>query len=99
MAYTNEWFNDRVAIKDLPEDCVYDCSRPGMDASESVTYWVSKLNFDGPAWLIREHLQGYGAWDSQELCNHKDNLCKLLWIWANDCKEDPESGQLLYLAY
>jgi hypothetical protein len=99
MTYINAWFNGRVAIKELPEDCISDCSQPGMDASDAVTYWVKRLQFDGPAWLIREHLKGYGAWESSELCNHKSNLRKLLWIWANDCKEDPDNGQLLYLMY
>lgn len=94
MTYRNDWFDNRTAIRTLPPECVSDCTGPGP-ADEAVTYWVRKLDFDGPAWLIREHLSGYGAWDRPELCDHQQNLHRLLWIWANDIRESGDD--LLYL--
>jgi hypothetical protein len=95
--YQNQWFHDRESIQDLPKECWGECSRPGP-ADESVSYWCDRLNFEGPAWLIREHLKGYGAWDAGELCDHRANLQRLLWVWACDCRE---AGQCepLYLCY
>lgn len=86
--FQNSWFHNRQSIQTLPDECVRDCTAPGP-ADEAVSYWVAKLQFDGPSWLIREHLSGYGAWDASELCDHKQNLERLLWIWACDVAEDP----------
>ena len=95
MAFNNEWFSDRVAIAEPPADCVADCSSQGR-VDDAVEYWVQALRFDGPAWLIREHLSGYGAWDYAELCDHQENLRRLLWIWCCDISESGDS--LLYLS-
>jgi hypothetical protein len=62
-----------------------------------VAYWVSRLNLEAPPWLLREHLRGYGAWDAAELCDHRANLQRLLWIWACDCKENQDPNFLPYL--
>jgi len=39
-------------------------------------------------------LRGYGAWDRAQLCDHKANLERLLWVWACNVQEDPD-----YLPY
>jgi hypothetical protein len=96
MAFKNDWFHDRDAIKSPPAECVADCSAQGS-VDDAVEYWVSELVFDGPAWLIREHLRGYGAWDRRELCDHQQNLRRLLWIWCCDIAENGDD--LLYLMY
>jgi hypothetical protein len=54
---------------------------------EAVEFWVDRLEFDGPAWMIRRHLKGYGAWSAAELCDHQANRRRLLWIWACNCRE------------
>ena len=64
---TRPWFYGRVAIRELPPDCILDCSAAG-DAHDAVDHWVKHLNFNGPSWLIRRHLKSYGAWTTQELC-------------------------------
>jgi hypothetical protein len=94
MTYCNAWFHDRTAITAPPPEAVADCSGTGR-ADFAVTYWVRELAFDGPAWLIREHLSGYGAWDAAELCDHQQNLRRLFWIWCNDIRESGDD--LLYL--
>ena len=94
MTYRNRWFHDRWAITTPPPEAVCECSGQGR-ADTPVDHWVRTLNFDGPAWLIREHLTGYGAWDRSELCNHQHNLRRLFWIWCNDITENGDA--LLYL--
>ncbi len=85
------WFSGRAAISRLPEECIQDCSAQGA-VDDAVAYWVDRLNIEAPPWLLRDYLSGYGAWDKAQLCNHRENLERLLWVWACDCREyqDPD---------
>jgi len=109
--FKNQWFHDRQSVQSPPLECVIDCTDQG-DNSEAVEYWVGRLNLEGPAWLIREHLRGYGAWGRAELCDHRENLQRLLWIWCHDIAEElggrrelrkldslPKDAGPLYLMY
>ena len=91
------WFDGRWSIAELPADCVEDCSGSGS-ADDAVEYWVKRLDFEAPPWLLRDHLKGYGAWDLAELCDHQANLKRLLWLWACDCSESPDYDNSIYLA-
>jgi hypothetical protein len=83
----------------LPGQCVLDCSRPGQDADEAVVYWTPKVqaiaaadDFN-PAWVstpdkIREELREYGAWDDEELADDEQNWRRLVWIAANNIREE-----------
>jgi hypothetical protein len=88
------WFDGRQAKQTLPPECVSDCTGPGP-ADSAVDYWIDELEFDGPAWLFRDYLKGFGAWDKSELCDHNQNRKRVLWIWAGNCAEDPDN--YLYL--
>ena len=90
------WFQGRAAISNLPQSAVMDCSAQGS-VDEACDYWVNRLNLDAPPWLLREHLAQYGCWDKAELCNHQDNLRRLIWIWASDCRENDDIFFLPYL--
>ena len=86
----DEWFHadePQLTKRFLPADCVADCSASGS-VDDAVEYWVQELKFEAPSWLLREHLRGYGAWSRAELCDHQQNLRRLLWLWACDCKEN-----------
>ncbi len=85
----------RTSVRHLPPECVIDCSHQG-DCDEAVNYWVDHLEFDGPAWLFREYLSGFGAWDSSDLCDHEENRKRVLWTWACNCRESPD--YILYLS-
>ena len=37
--------------------------------------------------IVASELREYGAWDSEELSNHADNLMRLLWIACADLVE------------
>jgi len=94
--YFSEWFNGRDCVKSLPADCIAECSAQGK-VDDAVKYWLKELNLEAPAWFLREHLSGYGAWDKAELCNHRANLERLLRLWARDCKEENDSDHRPYL--
>ena len=84
------YFNYIEGIE-LPIDCVNDCSHSGP-CDNDVNFWIendavkkelSQINSES---LIKE-LDQHGAWSSDELKNHKDNLMRILWIAANDIME------------
>ena len=87
--FKNDWFDGRDLIKSPPLQAVIDCSGSGRK-DEPVAFWVEKLNFDGPAWFIREHLRGFGCWDKQQLCDHNENRQRLFWSLCNDIAEELE---------
>ena len=91
------WFSGRAAVSRLPESCVMDCSVPGQDASEAVEYWVKRLQFEAPPWLLREDLKAEGCWTDAQLCDHQENLKRFLWIWACRCREEQDMNWLAYL--
>ena len=86
-----DWFDvsgcPRQGKRLLPADCIEDCSAQGP-VDDAVDYWVSELELEAPSWLLREHLREYGAWSAAELCDHQENLKRLLWTWASDCREN-----------
>lgn len=96
MTYKNKWFEDRVSLRQLPLECICDCSGSG-ERDRDVSAWVKRLNFDGPAWLFREYLKECGAWDSRDLCDHNENRKRVLWIWACNCRKYPGEYDYLYL--
>ena len=90
------WFNNRESIRQLPGECIADCSGSG-DATESVQFWVNRLEFDGPKDLFKEYLDGFGAWDDEQLEDHEENKMRVLWTWACNCSQDPGAYDYLYL--
>ena len=88
----NGWFDSYGnMIKDLPPECIEDCTVPGRDAYESCKYWVNELGFtnglDIP--LAKGYLKWTGGWDDDEIASLSDEetAIKILWILANDAKE------------
>ena len=96
MTYRNQWFDGRNSRRQLPLECICDCSGAG-DRDDDVGRWVDRLEFDGPAWLFRDYLKGFGCWDAADLCDHDENKKRVLWIWACNAWEDPEAYGFLYL--
>ena len=88
----NGWFDSYGnLVKDLPEECIKDCTVPGRDAYESCKYWVNELGFanglDIP--LAKGYLKRTGGWEDDEIAslNDEETAIKILWILANDAKE------------
>ena len=93
---TIKWFEGRHSTRQLPPECIADCSGSG-DATENVKGWIERLDFDGPKDLFKEHLKEYGAWSEEQLEDHDENKMRVLWTWACSCSEDPGSYDYLYL--
>ena len=62
-----------------------------------MTGWLERLNFDGPVELFKEHLKEYGTWDDEQLKDHYKNRLRVLWLWANDCHDNPGDYDYLHL--
>ena len=93
---TINWFRGRESTRQLPPQCIADCSGSG-DQYNTVKAWVEKLNFDGPVDQFKEYLDGHGCWDDEELKDHYENRIRVLWIWACNSNEFPDSYDYLYL--
>jgi hypothetical protein len=80
------WFDGRWVCEAPPAQAVADCSARGAN-DDAVDHWVTRLGFDGPPELIRQHLRDYGAWSNRDLTDHHQNLRRLFWIWCHDIRE------------
>jgi hypothetical protein len=74
----------------LPDECVADCSRPGVPADDDVKAWANKIGMtiDVAPDLIRAELAEYGAWDAEELADDVKNLHRIIWLAAGNIRED-----------
>lgn len=75
-------------IDDIPEQCIKDCSSSG-DVSEAVAYWLEKLNFSVDRNKAIDCLEGYGAWDREDMEQESDETIaqRILWIACTDFSE------------
>ena len=92
------WFDEsrRESTRELPAECVAECSSSG-DQYDTGKFWAEKLNFDGPVDQFKEYLDGFGSWDDEQLKDHYENRCRVLWLWAGYCLDSPENYDYLYL--
>jgi len=85
-------------LGEIPEQCWQDCSAPGQDAAEAVSYWRRKLEFNVPRENAIRYLRETGAWPlkSNEYdtglleMDDTDLACKVLWIACGDMREQGE---------
>jgi hypothetical protein len=75
--------------EDLPDACVRECSMPGQDASAPVTKWRETLRFTVHRRRARRCLEGYGAWEDEEIAALSGEALaeKILWLACNDFRE------------
>lgn len=73
---------------DLPEDCILDCSCPG-DVLWAVREWRKRLDFTVHRANATACLEGYGAWEDEELLNMPDEELaeKILWLACGNFNE------------
>ena len=95
MSYT--WFSSsgRFSLT-FPtlEDAQY-CSHQGdclpeVQETVGLDWMASQLENIDPD-VLRSELSEYGAWGSDELVNHADNLERIVWLAANDVAESPDT--------
>lgn len=93
MAYT--WFSSsgRLSLTFPTLDDARYCAHQGdclpeVQETVGLDWMAAQLEKIDPD-VLRRELDEYGAWDSDELANHDDNLERIVWLAANDVAEDP----------
>ncbi len=85
---------DRFTLS-LPNECIDECAEPGVDASEPVGAWSTKIgrpNECTPAALNAE-LREYGAWDDDERADDDANWMRIIWIASNNAREERDNDK------
>ena len=95
MIYT--WFSSSGRLNlTFPtlEDAQYCAHRggclPEVQETVGLDWMASQLEKIDPD-VLRSELVEFGAWDSDELANHGDNLERIVWLAANDVAEYPDT--------
>lgn len=90
LAYSDPWFDqDGYLIRDIPDQCVIDCSHPGPCDSD-VARWQKILHFDVPRNHAIRYLKEFGAWDNPGSMHTQELSEIVLWIACCDIKESGE---------
>lgn len=84
-------FSERFNIE-LPDDCINECSHSGQ-CDADVEYWKERLNLQLDPTLLSAELDEYGRWSDEELTNHEDNLLRIIWIAAENIKDELRSNK------
>ena len=104
------WFDEKYGFlqKDIPEECVMDCSGPGRK-DDAVAYWVDELKFYIPQPLIekaKNYLREFGAWEEEELDQWAETedvehqlAQHILWCFCCDLREGNLEAGELYLGH
>ena len=82
-------FGNTMEIR-LTKICIADCAHSG-DCEVEVAEWVNKLRRQLnkiPTETIAAVLRPYGAYDEEELKDSEQNLHRLIWLAATQCKEE-----------
>lgn len=86
-----------LGIRDLPEQCITDCSASG-DVAGAVEHWQRSLPFNVEPEVARECLARTGGWDRDELEGEDPATLAQRVLWLACCdfseyvKSDGESG-------
>ena len=77
-----------LCIRDLPEQCITDCSASG-DVTGAVEHWQRSLPFNVEPEAARRCLAGYGAWDDDDLAAASPTSLaqRVLWLACCDFAE------------
>lgn len=74
---------------EMSDEAVTDCAHSG-DCLADVQYWApiivrsDRCSVDA----LRSELEEYGAWDDTELADDQENWLRIVWIAANNIKEE-----------
>lgn len=93
------WFSPQgELIREIPQECVDACTKPGADAYDDCSYWVDELEFDKGLDIAQAKgfLKSTGGWDDKEIVafDPKETAVRLLWIICGDLKD---GSDLIYI--
>lgn len=93
-----------LLIEDIPQECIEDCTWPGCDAAPACQHWREVLGLTVDRENAIRCLEGYGAWEREELEASKDEDLaeKVLWLACGafsewDGTEDSSSGSDIFV--
>lgn len=72
----------------FPPECVLDCTTPGQDASEAITYWRGRLGFRVPRELAVRWLED--AWDDLSMADDSTLADRVLWCACCNVMEEAQ---------
>lgn len=77
-----------LCIRDIPRECIEDCSQPGP-ADAAVAHWREALQFSVDRNAAITFLEGYGAWERDELEADGDETLadRILWLACGNFSE------------
>lgn len=70
---------DYIAISDLPEECIKECSKGGRRADPYVEKWLEKLNITFESKTARKYIKFMGIDGTDKMDDHTLNMYAL-WI-------------------
>lgn len=80
----------------IPKDCIYDLTRPGVDANPSAEDWVRRLDFEVPRLRALRYLISTGGWAPGDLTEKRNTeLAEIILRQA--CNDIAENGAWLGL--
>lgn len=68
---------------------------PGQQDA-NVAYFRDLYEVTGDPESCRFYLQGYGAWDEEDLADHDANLDRLIWLTGGDLADQGEAHFCAY---
>ena len=63
---------------------------PRVDELRSQAFYARQLDSLDPGAVYKVLIE-YGAWSSDELSDHDENLSRILWVACGDVRESPET--------
>ena len=90
-----------ILITDLPRECIEDCGMGGGAKDAAVEHWIRDARVKPviealPADAMRQCLEGYGAWEEDELLDDDLSRERILWLacgtFAEYIRECEEKG-------
>lgn len=86
------WFDEYGWVqKEIPQPAVEACYHSGQCQGD-VEHWRKVLNFTVPRQKAIDYLEGYGAWEVEEMnaWSEEELAEKVLWIACGDISEQGE---------
>ena len=93
------WFSPQgELIREIPQECIDACTKPGADAYDDCKFWVDELGFDEGLDIAQAKgfLKSTGGWEAKEIAafDPKETAIRLLWIICGDLKD---GSDLIYI--
>lgn len=90
---TGPWISENGEItRKIPQAAIDDCTRPGVDATDSCRMWVDRLGFDKdfPFKVAKGYIKESGYSENVNEMTDNDIVIVTFWMLCGMFKDDPE---------